>query len=185
MTEEEIWKTIPHFPDYEASSMGAIRRTEKTNVRPARYVMRARIDCWGYQTLGVRKNKKTFYRQVHRLVNITFNGWPPSPLHESAHNDGNQLNNAASNLRWATRLENIRDKVRHGTNVMPSCQGSLHHNAVLTEAIVIEMRSMRRAGWLIPAIAKHFGAAEVVTWSAVTGARWKHVPDPVPTRRSK
>ena len=60
------------------------------------------------------KNGKGAY-YVHRVVLSAFGGMPPTPQHCAAHSDGDRTNNAASNLRWATRKENERDKLNHGT----------------------------------------------------------------------
>lgn len=54
-------------------------------------------------------------RYVHDLVAEAFLGPKPQGL-EVCHGDNNTRNNAASNLRYATRSENHRDKRKHGTN---------------------------------------------------------------------
>ena len=51
---------------------------------------------------------------VHLLIAETFIGPRPLGL-ETCHNDGDLANNAASNLRYATHSENMRDAVLHGT----------------------------------------------------------------------
>lgn len=51
---------------------------------------------------------------VHRLVCEAFHGPQPTKYHEVAHWDGDRLNNAPSNVRWATHKENEADKIRHG-----------------------------------------------------------------------
>jgi hypothetical protein len=48
------------------------------------------------------------------LIAETFIGPAPSKKHHAAHADGNKLNNAASNLRWATAKENCDDMRKHG-----------------------------------------------------------------------
>lgn len=51
---------------------------------------------------------------VHRLVLSAFVG--PRPYgHEACHGDGDKANARLQNLRWGTRSENARDRVRHGT----------------------------------------------------------------------
>jgi hypothetical protein len=52
---------------------------------------------------------------VHQLVAAAFLGPRPDGL-EVRHLDGDPLNNAVSNLAYGTRLENIQDKKRHGTD---------------------------------------------------------------------
>lgn len=55
---------------------------------------------------------------LHRLLAITF---IPNPLNKPQvnHKDGNKLNNALSNLEWATRKENIQHSFDTGLRVMP------------------------------------------------------------------
>lgn len=47
---------------------------------------------------------------VHRLVCWAFHGPRPSASHCVDHLDGDPFNNAASNLRWVTRAENVANK---------------------------------------------------------------------------
>lgn len=51
------------------------------------------------------------------MVCEAFHGLRPEGM-EVRHLDGNSQNDAASNLAWGTRSENIRDAVRHGTHNM-------------------------------------------------------------------
>jgi hypothetical protein len=81
--------------------------------------------------------------KVHRLICEAFHGTPPhGRKSDAAHKDGNRFNNAAGNLKWASRKENEADKKRHGRN--PA--GVRNGHAKLTEAQVMEMRMMRYNG---------------------------------------
>lgn len=53
-------------------------------------------------------------RRLHRLVLETFVG-PANGMH-ACHGDGDEDNNALSNLRWDTPAENVCDIIRHGRN---------------------------------------------------------------------
>lgn len=66
-----------------------------------------------YLSVGLGRNNST---RVHRIVAEAFLGPPPFPAAEVCHGDGNRHNNCASNLRWDTRSNNHRDKVKHGTH---------------------------------------------------------------------
>ena len=108
----EEWKPIPEYPDYEASSLGRIRRSTDGKWRTwAGRILKPRT---GHKYLRVGLYKQDQY--VHRLVAMTFHGIPDEALKlEVAHLDGDRLNNHASNLKWATRSENHRHKRLHGT----------------------------------------------------------------------
>lgn len=72
------------------------------------------IDNNGYLAIRLRTLEgKQKFQNIHRLVALAYIG--PCPAgREVAHWDGNKLNNAVINLRYATRQENMRDKRRHG-----------------------------------------------------------------------
>lgn len=61
---------------------------------------------------------------------------------ECCHNDGNKQNNNASNLRYATKIENEGDKLKHGTRPM----GEKINTCILKEKQVIEIRERYSAG---------------------------------------
>ena len=98
------WSPIPTFPGYWASDDGRVRST------------RGELVPWtssGYLTVGLRRDGSTIKVHVHRLILMAFTGLPEPGL-DGCHIDGDRLNNAASNLYWGTRSQNIRDQVRHG-----------------------------------------------------------------------
>lgn len=165
------WRTIPGYEGYyEVSSDGQVRSL----TYPSRYGFRRRktphmlvqrLNKAGYYDL--RLSKKTF--KVHRLVLMAFAG--PCPLdHEGAHNNGISTDNRIENLRWATKVENAADKIKHGT-VRP-LKGVNNPRAKLTEAQVKTIRADARRTY---EIAKDYGLA----WTTVNEIRrkkkWKHV----------
>lgn len=119
------WKTIPGLPGYEASSSGQIRYQNKI------------LNQWnrvrGY--LGVRVNEKNML--VSRLVAIAFHGMPPDRKPECMHLDSIRKNNAASNLRWGSRSENMKMDI--GNN--HSHKGSSNKNSKITKSAVIAIRN--------------------------------------------
>jgi hypothetical protein len=97
MEEEEIWKDIANYDNYEVSSFGRVR-----NKKTGRILKQANMG--GYYGVGLSKIKtKTF--QVHRLVAETFIINPQNKAHVN-HKDKNSLNNHLSNLEWNTPKEN-------------------------------------------------------------------------------
>lgn len=115
MKDIEIWKEIPDFPGYEASSFGRIKSTRrivyvcrKTNSYsyeiPER-IMTPHIMNSGYYGITLCLNGKHINTIVHRLIAKTF---IPNPYDfaEVNHKDENKLNNKVSNLEWCNKQYN-------------------------------------------------------------------------------
>jgi hypothetical protein len=102
----EEWRDIPGIEGYEVSSLGRVRTKPKI-LKP--YLNPSN----GYLT--IRLGRRQFNGPIHRLVCLAFHGPPPQERMDVAHGDGRKLNNRAENLRWATRAENFKDAVAHGT----------------------------------------------------------------------
>lgn len=101
--ETEEWRAIPCFEDYEASSLGRIRRAVDGRVKKAGDLIAQTGSRYRYVVLcPVGHPRRTI--QVHILVAMAFHGLAPSSEHEVAHWDGDGLNNRAANLRWATHV---------------------------------------------------------------------------------
>lgn len=184
MSEEE-WTPCPGFPAYAVSSHGRVRRVVpdlRGRMRDA--PLKLQTNSSGYLTCApVAPGRKQRPILVSRLVCEAFNGPPPSARHQAAHNDGVRTNNNASNLRWATPLENERDKDRHGTRPV----GGLHHarakphvmarggrggRAKLTEEAVVAIRADRR---LPREIANDHGVSRALIQMVKKRKVWAHV----------
>jgi len=127
-------------------------------------------DIGGYKQVQLRLNGKRLLKLVHVLVLEAFVG-PRPPGKESAHWNGVRDDNRLANLRWATRLENMQDMVRHGT----TARGERSGKSKLTDRAVLEMRRMRRWGSSYQAIADRFGVSDTVARFAIIGKTWKHI----------
>lgn len=130
-----------------------------------------KLDADGYPSVTLRRDGGKMCKCVHQLIALAWLPPRPSPEHQVAHWDGNRLNSAPSNLRWATPLENAADMLRHGT----STRGERHPQAKLNDDAVRAIRGMRAAGATFSAIGKEFGVAPSAAWKAATGQRWGHV----------
>lgn len=72
-----------------------------------------------------------------------------------------------NHLRWATRTENQRDRIEHGT----SNRGSRHGLHKLTENDVLQIVEL--AGTASQAkIGKRFGVSQVTVQAVLSGKRW-------------
>jgi len=102
-----IWKDIPWFSNYQASSEGRIRRKGDDKILE---MTGDRTDKKSYPTTSaIGDNRKTKTAFVHVLVCLAFHGLPPdeSTLYDVNHKDGNKWNSRPSNLEWMTRSENL------------------------------------------------------------------------------
>lgn len=130
----ERWRTIDGFPAYSVSDHGRVRR-DTAGRRGAGFILKCTpstqtgypvVNLYQFSDDGERQSR---VQQVHVLVATAFVGPKPTPRHEVAHADGTRTNGHFSNLRWATRRENIEDKIKHGRQH----RGSLTPNSKLNE----------------------------------------------------
>lgn len=106
------------------------------------------------------------------LVCEAFHGARPSPQHEVAHGDGTRSNNAAYNLRWATKIENAADRVIHGTQQ----RGETAPISKLTDEDVRAIRRLHhgRYGDGIR-LARQFGVSNTQITNIIKNRQWGHV----------
>lgn len=167
------WRAIPGFPDYEASSEGAIRRRTAPK-RNRLYPITGFCDPRGYIMVGIKNAVGQLKNvQVHKLVCLAFHGLPPSPAHQVAHNDGSRGNNSSLNLRWATPKENTADKILHGT----SQRGEKNPIAKLSEAAIPEIFRLANAGEMQRSIARRYGVHQRQIFNVLHKRTWAHVSE--------
>lgn len=87
---------------------------------------------------------------------------------EGCHNDGNNSNNALTNLRYDTKVNNHADKRKHGTHL----EGERCPHAVLTEA---EVRQIRQDSRDHETIAENFGVSRSQIRRIIRRENWAHV----------
>ena len=115
----EETRVVPGYPSYAVSASGRVGR-----IGTSAWLRPSPAKRGGYLVVSLWQNGKGRTRPVHQLVALAFHGPRPSPAHEVAHGDGDNLHNHRSNLRWATRAENEADKVRHGRSNRGERNGS-------------------------------------------------------------
>ena len=167
----ETWKTIPIAPNYEASSLGIIRRSRPGASKMSRVVVgRVLLPCRAgprrtYLSVNLEIDGRCGQKSVHRLIALTFLGAPPTAKHHAAHINGDSFDNRAVNLRWSSPSENERDKLLHGRHN----RGERTASHKLTERQVLEIRASE-----LPqsAIANRYGVAQTTISKIKRRVRW-------------
>ena len=107
---EEDWKDIPDMSPYQASRTGEIRRVWEHKAVPLKQCTLEK----GYKrvALSIGGAKKTFH--VATLVAKTF---IPNPENKPQidHIDNDPSNNRVENLRWATRMDQLKNRRPYAT----------------------------------------------------------------------
>lgn len=121
--KHEEWRPVPGLEGiYEVSNCGRVkslsRRDSRGHLRKEK-VLKLDSQDSGHLVVGLYRPGSTRQKTypIHRLVLEAFVGSCPEGM-EGCHNDGNPTNNHVGNLRWDTRKENQKDKVRHGNHPM-------------------------------------------------------------------
>lgn len=104
----EIWKDVKGYEKlYSVSNEGRVKNKYTGKI------LKPSNDKDGYLLLGLRQNKKTNMKRVHRLVAEAFiNNDEHKP--QVNHIDGNKINNCVNNLEWCTDMENKHHAYKTG-----------------------------------------------------------------------
>jgi len=141
--EEEIWKIIEDFPNYEVSSFGNVRNSY------TKYIMKLRTDCSGYINISLINSKTSKHCKVHRLVAKTFIHNPYNKPTVN-HIDRNKSNNQIANLEWATMSEQNYHTAQTSNKKRPLCYKQVCRINIHDETIVESHKSITDAAlWII------------------------------------
>jgi hypothetical protein len=184
--ENEVWKKIPGFKNYKASSLGRIMSVDMLIDRKNR---------WGTRTKYIRKGRilkqsgpykfckykccslgfgRRFF--VHRLIALTFIENKKNKK-EVNHINGNKLDNRVTNLEWTTTSENRLHAFENNLNR----HSENHGNAILTNAQVVEIKRLlslrkgKRCKPYMKDIGKKFGISREHVKDIATGHSWRRV----------
>lgn len=107
----EVWKPIPRLPEYEASSLGRVRRVPYTAAMPKggvrTYGGKPWYGAWDLvqRRFTIQYKSKTY--RVALLVCEAFHGEKPFPEAVAMHLDEDSANNRSENLQWGTQKQNL------------------------------------------------------------------------------
>jgi hypothetical protein len=108
--EEETWKPIPGFENYEASTLGRMKRLlDSTRFKKIKAgdLCCPSLHPKGYYIICLHNNGKKKTMSVHRWIALTFIPNPDN-LPQIDHINEIKSDNRVSNLRWVSGLYNIQ-----------------------------------------------------------------------------
>lgn len=155
---DEMWKPIQDWPGFTVSSEGRL-------VGPSGQPLKPSVSKDGHLYIVRRGRDRSKKLWVHRAVLLAFVGECPCG-HESRHLDGDPGNNEAGNLAWGTRLENMRDKQRHGTEAHGENKPGVRLTVAEARAIRVDRRSSR-------IIAAEYSVSHTTVLRIRRGDRWR------------
>lgn len=169
----EVWKDVVgyegHYMVSNTGSVKSVRRPYRGGGRwIAERILRPAISRrTGYKQVALHRDGRSSTKNVHQLVLEAFVG--PRPVGcDSCHNDGNRLNNAVENLRWDTHVENMRDRIDHGT----AMRGHHHPMAKLCPLDVWLIREIEAKHAVL---AEFFGVSRSNIGAIKSGKSWGHL----------
>lgn len=146
MSVIEVWRpVVGHEGAYEVSDLGKVRSVARIQSRRRghtvyAYPVHAQLLTPSPEGGGTGMRVtlgKGAARKVHHLVLEAFVGPRPDGC-EGLHADDNPAHNALPNLSWGTHLQNMADAAARGR----TARGERNGNAVLTEALVLEIDAL-------------------------------------------
>lgn len=170
--KEEIWKKIPEFSLYEASSEGRIKTFNwKGSGREA--IMKPAKDGSGYlRTMLKGENGIIRTIKVHRIIAKTFL-LNPDELSEVNHINGIRDDNRLENLEWVSHSQNLKHSFAMG---LSSNVGAKNPFSKLTEIEVLEIRAkFKKRVYTREMLAKEFNVAAGTIKGVILRKSWNHV----------
>lgn len=169
----KLWKPVPGYEGrYEVSSHGELRSLivseRQTRKRPR--LVRSTVAADGYARVSLALKGK--YRQwtVHSIVAAAFIGPRPRGA-DVRHLNGIKHHNAATNIAYGSRADNMNDARRHGT----ICRGERVPWAKFTAAKVRTARRLHAEGASIASLARRYCVSDGSMGRVIHRQTWKHV----------
>jgi hypothetical protein len=104
---KEIFNGIPGFPSYQVSNLGRVKSLKGGNQK----ILKPQKRVKGYIFVCLNEQGKQKFIDIHRLVLMAFIGMAPEGK-ECDHINRVRDDNRLENLRWVTKIENERNKLR-------------------------------------------------------------------------
>ncbi len=184
----ERWKDVTGYEEiYKISDLGRLKSLDRLIKRRSKgdffskgRIRKQAIDKDDYHIACLGKNGNKEYLKIHRLVAIHFIPNPenkPEVNHIGINEDGKQGNkkdNRVISLQWATTKENSEHAWENGLNY--ARKGTKHHNCILTESQVIEIRKLALDSTkTYSEIGLLFNVSNNLIGRIIRRNRWKHI----------
>ncbi|HEY4364947.1 MAG TPA: HNH endonuclease [Bryobacteraceae bacterium] len=164
--EVEIWRPIPGFRPYWASSLGRIKNGDSGRIkRPQPITSRYSKTKYQQVTLSFGSKRDKITKSVHRLVALTFLGPSDLPIN---HRDADKSNNAISNIHYCTPSENVQHAIKMGL-LQNRWRGKLSDDEVR------EIRRMKAEGAHVSQIMERYGLTQHHAFNVAAGRRYARV----------
>lgn len=164
-----VWRLIPGFEMYEASSCGLVRRREICEGSQG-FPLRMWASASGYYQVALSVDGKKSTVMVHTLIALVFHGLRPAE-HVIDHRDGNKSNNAAINLEYVTRSDNAR---RFERTITGRTNRGMNKQK-LTIADVSDIKLRIASGEPLKSIRRDYPVAPHTLSNIKTGRTWRDV----------
>jgi len=151
----------------------ADRWTGGTKVTPCARVRAEQKTAQGYLQVRAMIDGKRHYAAAARLVWLHFKGPIPQGLTVN-HKDGLKERNSPENLELATYSQQRHHAIQELGAKHADVKGSKHPKTKLTESDVIAMRTARKAGAMVKALAEQYGVTQNAASHICRGVTWKH-----------
>ena len=153
----ETARQVPGWSDYFVDRSGGVWSTKRRTLRR----LRQATNALGYRHVKLSDGVRRKNGWVHRLVLAAWDRPRPKGM-QCRHLDGDPSNNALSNLRWGTPLQNSDDKRRHGTEGFKLSQDDVR--AILGDAESTHVE-----------LAERFNVSPGMVMRIRQGLKWRHV----------
>jgi hypothetical protein len=156
---------------YEIARDGTVRATHSYNWRVGDRIVAPWHDKDGYLNVTIYRSNRKQNLKLHRLLLMAFVGPPPAGRPLAAHKNDRNSDNRISNLVWASARENSAMAEANGKNL----KGEARYNAILTAAIVREIRIRLSRGDRGSEVAAALGLSRQCVSSVKLKHIWRHV----------
>lgn len=133
--------------------------------------------CWNWT--GARDwggyGKISIWNTTHAAhrVALALDGREPAPGEVTRHRCDNPSCVRPGHLETGSHADNVRDKMERGRGL----RGEAVANAVLSPALVLELRERVRAGASVAAAARGLGIKYQTAWDVAQGRTWRHITE--------